>query len=161
MDEMGGQMQEGYALLIEVRRRWRELKSLEEERAEVAARLYSISSPRLDVERVQGGSPKGLEMKAEKLIEYYERIKDEYAAVYDAAMKARRIIAMLPDATDRLLLREYFLRGKSYGAIAQDFRMGKERVIATTDEAVLRFCACYEREKETAANQIDRENLLK
>ena len=147
MAEKKEAIMDGHALLIEVRRRWRELKSLEEERREVAAKLYSISSPRLDIERVQGGRPHGLETKAEKLFEYYDRINAEYGAIYDMAMEVRRIIGKLPEPFDRLLLREYYLRGKSYGAIAAAYHLSKERVIAQTKEATARFCDFYEETK--------------
>lgn len=96
---------------------WR-LASLENEKREYQQRCYSISSPNLSREKVDGGGIiHGLETKVEKIADYQTMIEAEYDALMADKMEARRALSLLDDRNSELFLKEYYVLNHSYKQI--------------------------------------------
>lgn len=121
--------------LEEVRRMPGEVKAAEARLAQIQAEAVLLKSPKLG-DKVQNSTQNGLDVIVSQIEEQRQKAIGKWARLIDIQRRAEMIIDLLPDATKRAVLTDYYILGYTWEEVADDLYYSKAGAIYQRDIAL-------------------------
>ncbi len=121
--------------LEEVRRMPAEVKAAEARLVQIRADAVLLKSPRLG-DKVQTSAQNGLESIVSLVEEQEKKTLEKWGKLLEMRRNAELIIELLPEATMRAVLTDYYILGYTWEKVADDLYYSRTGVVQIRNRAI-------------------------
>lgn len=137
----------GKDYLQAIRDRHRRYLSVQRELDECRVRIHQINGQRYEKDKISGGTHTDISDKLLLVEKYEEMVIREHEELMTMRIEARRLVDLIRNDDEKVILREWYLNHRSYRMIARTIHISRNNITKTKDAAEVSFEVVFQRLK--------------